>query len=139
MTIIMHQSLTALGWWSCTANWYCCGLKKASIIGTQTWFTFFMIFRKEVKTSCIKLYSERSHRHSTKLVEVSLCFPPPTPTPTPARRWKDGTRLMNKILINKCAHVACPNNVSLICNWFTGPPPPKLPESFPFFEIKIQE
>ena len=79
---------------------------------TQTWFTFFMIFREEVKTSRIKLYSERSHRHSTKLVEVSLRFPPPTPAP--ARRWKDGTGLMNKILI-KCAHVVCPNNVSLIC------------------------
>lgn len=36
------------------------------------------------------------------------------PTPAPARRWKDGTGLMNKISI-KCAHVVCPNNVSLIC------------------------
>ena len=156
----MHQSLTAFGWLSCTANWYCCGRKKASIIGTQTWFTFFMIFREEVKTSRIKLYSERSHRHSTKLVEVSLRFP----TPAPARRWKDGTGLMNKILI-KCTHVVCPNNVSLICinllgllthvevssvidlqannvgqtdSSGSGRCPPNSPSLFSFFEIKIQ-
>lgn len=158
----MHQSLTALQW-SCTANWYRCGLKKASIIGTQTWFTFFMIFREEVKTSHIKLCSERSHGHSTKLVQVSLSPPPPV-TPTLARRWKDGTGLMNKILI-KCAHVVCPNNVSLICinllgllthvevssvidlqannvcqtdSSGSGSCPPSSPSLFSFFETKIQ-
>ena len=71
---------------------------------------------------------------------------------------------MNKILI-KCAHVVCPNNVSLLCinllgllthvevssvfdlqannvcqtdSLGSGKVSPKLPKSFFFFQIKIQ-